>query len=240
MSAVEPPFLADLREEFERVAEADAAAGRRAPRRAPRLRQLRLGVALPVLTALTLLVAIAVVATGAITLSVDLGGETELPVSRSPEAGFDTSLIDRVAVLSRERTDRDKIVPGIDPARARTLRTSASLRILPPPGSDPAIEETVATWVLPTTSGDVAVAAWVRGNAESYVPREVDLAEIEQGRAVITVGTYIVGLVPDGVGRVTVTTLEGRETTLPVDGNVFAAPFEGDFASLTWEGMRRP
>jgi hypothetical protein len=240
MSAVEPPFLSGLRQEFERVAEADAAAGRRAPRRPPRLRQFRLSFALPVLTALTLLVAIAVVATGAVTLSVDLGGETELPASRSPEAGFDAALVDRVALLSRERTERDRIAPGINAETARTLRMTESLRIVLPPGSDPGIEKTVATWVLPTVSGDLAIATWVRGNAETYVSSEGDLAEIDQGRAVITAGDYIIGLVPDGVERVTVTTRDGEEARLPVAGNVFAAPFDGDFAGVTWEGMAGP
>ncbi|HST43525.1 MAG TPA: hypothetical protein VLK58_28625 [Conexibacter sp.] len=193
------------------------------------------------LTALTLLVAIAVVATGAVTLSVDLGGETELPVSRSPETAFGMELVDRVAVLSRERTARDRIIPELMMTGLTELRPAASLRVFPPSGADSAVDDAVKMWLVPKGEDRLVLVTWAKGAAKATVVADVDRAELLRGRAVADIANYVLGLVPDGVERVTVTTRDGRETVLPVDGNVFAAPIEdGPHTGLAWEGMTRP
>lgn len=243
MSAVEPPFLAGLRQEFERVAEADAVAGRPAPRRRPRLRSLRLRVALPVLTAFALLAAIAVVATGAVSLSIDLGGSDPAPIAAPGETaagGFSEELRARIGVLGRVRSESDAIDPSLVGQLSPTLRLEQSLRVVPPPGAEPAAGSQLVIWLVPTDRGGVAITAWTDQVGEAIMLTEVDASGLESGRAFAIIGERIFGVVPDGVDQVTVRHAAGPETVLPVHDNVFIGRFEGDVPSVTWEGMRGP
>jgi hypothetical protein len=236
MSAIEPPFLGDLRREFERVAEADAAAGRRAPRRRPRL---RLTVALPVLTALALLAAVAVIATGAISLSIDVGGQSDRPVAATSDATFAPALVEHVAVLGRERTAGDEIdVPFLLP-RVPALNLEASLAVVPPPGGD-AASQPLRIWLVPDDFGRVAIVSKHVRSSKASMATAVDLDEIEAGRALASVGETVFGLVPDGVGRATITLSGGGRTELPVVDNLFFGPLEGSVTGLTWEGKGQP
>lgn len=244
MSAVEPPFLAGLRQEFERVAEADAATGRPAPRRRPRLRSLRLRVALPAMTALALLAAIAVAATGLVSLSIDLGGSDPAPIAVPGETavgGFSEALRARVSVLGRTRTEGDAIDSSLVRTLPSNLQLGQSLRIVPPPGAEPAAAPRLQIWLVPSDRGAVAITVWTDQMGDASSPTEFDAAQLELGRAHALVGEQIFGVAPDGVDQVTVTNAAGRQMLLPVHDNVFIGRFEGSVpVVVTWEGMRRP
>lgn len=239
MSATEPPFLADLRREFERVAEADAAAGRRAPRKLPRLRELRLRVALPVATAVALFLGAGAVTTGVITLSIDLGEhdrpaqeQTDGQVAGSP--AFAAPLRAAIGALRREPTAADAIDPSLRGALSPNVLADEALRVVPPL-IDPAGSPTL--WLVPTRAGDLGLATWVRGDASAVVATEADLAATEQGRAVVKIGEQYFGVVPDGVAQVTVTGGDGAARTLPVQDNVFTGSGLRGVPRITWEGQ---
>ncbi|MDW5592887.1 hypothetical protein VSS74_00960 [Conexibacter stalactiti] len=200
-------------------------------------------MALPVLTAFALLAAIAVVATGAVSLSIDLGGSDPVPMNAPSEgaaSGFSDELVARVGVLSRARTDGDAIDPSLVRSLPPDLRLGQSLRVVPPPGADPTAASQLAIWLVPTASGSVAVTVWQAQGGEAGNPTQFDAAGLASGRTSALVGEQIFGVAPDGVDRVTVRDGAGRETELPVNDNVFIGNFEGARPLITWEGMRGP
>ena len=167
MSAIEPPFLAELRQEFARVAEADAqaaAAASAAPRtRRLRLRRIRLGVVLPALASVAVLGGITVVATDVVSRSGDTPpGSPSGPTPQSPaSSGFREDLVAHLAVLRRAPTSADALDPSITADLSPDLVPEGALRIaLPPAVSEDAGQEGLTgAWLVPADDGTVVIVA---------------------------------------------------------------------------------
>lgn len=244
MSAVEPPFLAELRQEFARVAEADAQAsaaereGRRGRPRMPRLRQMGLRTALPALAAVAALGGGTFVVVEGISLR-----EEVPPVTTGPRpqgaSGFDHALVREISALSRTHTDADVIDPDIVEKLPAGLLLESSLLIDPPaPGEGSgATPSDAKAWLVPTADGRLALVTSVR-----YFPPQTKqgvLADVARGRMFATVQDEIAGVVPDGVTHVTAHMRDG-DAELPVRDNTFAAHLPSPLVGIEWDGMTRP
>jgi hypothetical protein len=246
MSAAEPPpFIAELRQEFRRVVEADAevaaASGTTVRPRRLRLRRFdlsRLRVALPVLAALAALGGVTVVATDVVSVSGDSQPGTSAPAQ---SGAFSDELVQQVSMLGRPRTDADVI--GTDVAQLPAdVEPGAALHVVPPP---PPADSTHATpsdaenWLLPADRGDLVIGMSVAGTPVWALTR-ADSSRVERGLAVGARGDNLIGVVPNGVESVTVRLKSGESVELPVRDNVFGAHLDGDFAGVEWSGMQRP
>ncbi|MDO8211329.1 hypothetical protein [Conexibacter sp. CPCC 206217] len=246
MSAVEPPFLAELRQEFARVAEADAqasaakgAASRRGRLRMPRLRPMGLRTALPVLAAVAALGGGAFVVLEGISLRDEVAPVTTGPRPQGA-SGFNNELVRRISTLSRVRTDVDAIDPGVIRQLPAGLLPDASLLIDPaaPNAGSAATPSTTKAWLVPAGTGRLALVTQTRDLGPQIMLG--DLTAITRGQVVSAVTDELVGVAPNGVTRVRVHMVDGREVELPVRGNVFAAHLPATFQSVEWDGMTRP
>lgn len=238
-----PPFLDALREEFARVAEADAQAAVVAPaRRRPRLRLPRLRIALPIAVALLALAALVGVTTsGLLTPShSDRGGEVAL---RDNEH-YGLELRRTLALLEREPLPASALPTGIGEKGV----ADGAIRLSPPaPAADVAAPLRQSAWVVPALDGDDRLALVMASAVGLSGSPGFAATDVRAGRALVLVSVAngaqqaLVGLVPDGVDRVTVHFADGGSGELPVADNSYGATLRADsFAGISWSGMDRP
>jgi hypothetical protein len=218
-SAKQPAFLDELGDQFARIAR-QSARGRAARRYRPLRSPLLTGAAI------LLLAGGAGAATGVVPIP---GGGPDF-VAQEASGSFSPELTERIAVLSRSRTDADSMgsaaayLSGSDrPAPASSLRVKPPA---PPAGTPHATATTLPIWLVPTASGAVSMQILPPGATGPASGFAADVSMLEAGRAWMTVDHDFAGLAPDGVERVIVMLRDGKRVDLPVEGNVYGAHFD--------------
>jgi len=243
MSALEPPpFLEALREELTRVAEADARAAA-PPARGHRLRLSlpRLRVALPIAVALLALAALVGVTTsGLLTPTHSERGDVALRDNQH----YGPELRRTLALLQREPLPASALPPGIGEKGA----ADGAIRLTPPsPAADVAAPLRQPAWVVPALQSDDRLALVMETTRGLAGSPGLTAADVRAGRARLLAGVpnsaeqALVGLVPDGVDRVTVRFADGGSTELSVTDNAYGATLPAEtFAGVSWSGMDGP
>ncbi|MDO8186295.1 hypothetical protein Q5424_14365 [Conexibacter sp. JD483] len=245
MSAVEPPppFLDALREEFARVTEADAQALADGPARRRRLARLRLPqlrVALPVtVVLLALLVGLGVTASGVLTPQPDGGGQMALNGSDR----YGSELRRTLSLLEQLPAPAAALPPGLS---ERGLADAAIALTPPAPAADVGAPFPLRAWVVPARDEPDRLLLVVQTDTGLGGSPGLTAEDVRAGRAYLSFPDErgdprpLVGVVPDGVERVTVHS-GSRTIELPVRDNTFGAVVRVDgIDRISWSGMAGP